>query len=168
MQVEVWDACQAYSNRLRTLCDPRVDTPLDDRLKGIYGRLHVQAMKVAMICSALDWLEKGEDKAPSVTDVHWQTGQAIAEHWRVSAQRLVDQLDRSGSARLELRTQDKVLKAVRGAGAQAITLHTVYKNHNLQAAMARQIAKDLVQAGQLVETRIGRSEAYVAAEFVGE
>ena len=49
MAVEVWDAVQAYSNALRRQCDPRRETPLDDRLKGVYGRLHVQAVKVAEI-----------------------------------------------------------------------------------------------------------------------
>ena len=37
----------------------------------------------------------------------------------------------------------------------------------IAAPIARQVAKDLVQAGQLVETRIGRAEAYVVAEYVG-
>jgi hypothetical protein len=102
-----------------------------------------------------------------VTDDHWQTGLAISEHWRASATRVLDHLDRSGSARLEFRTQDRVLRAVREAGTGGVTLHSVYKNHNLKAAIARQVARDLVQAGQIVETRIGRAEAYVAAGYVG-
>ena len=165
LPVESWEGCMAYSNHLRQKCDPRRDTPLDDRLKGIYGRLHVQAMKVAMICATLDWVEKPEDASPSVRDRHWHLGQAIAEHWRVSAHRLVRHLDRSGMAREESRLQDRILGAIRKAGAEGVTLHTVYKNHNLQAAVARGIAKDLVQAGQIVETRIGRAEAYIGAEF---
>jgi hypothetical protein len=167
MSVDSWDACQSYSNHLRRQCDPRLETPLDDRLKGVYGRLHVQAMKVAMICAALDWMIEGDTDSPSVTDEHWGTGLAIAEHWRVSAMRALDHLDRSGSARLEFRTQDKVLRAVSESGADGVTLHSVYKNHNLKAAIARQVARDLVQAGQIVETRIGRAEAYVAARYVG-
>ena len=80
---------------------------------------------------------------------------------------MLEHLDRSGSARHEFRVQDRILRAVRSAGTKGITLHTVYKNHNLQAAVARQVARDLVQAGQIVESRIGRAEAYVAAELVG-
>jgi hypothetical protein len=55
---------------------------------------------------------------------------------------------------------------VRDAGPSGVKLHTVYKNHNLQAAVARQTAKDLVSAGSIVEIRIGRAEGYVAAEYV--
>jgi hypothetical protein len=166
MDVESWKACEAYSNRLRHECDPRRDTPLDDRLKGVYGRLHVQAMKVAMICATLDWLDEGQKGTLAVTERHWQLGQAIAERWRHSAHRLLDQLDRSGTARHEFRIQEKILGAVREAGPSGIKLHTVYKNHNLQAAVARQTAKDLVSAGSIVEIRIGRAEGYVAAEYV--
>ena len=36
---------------------------------------------------------------------------------------------------------------VGAAGATGVTLHALYKNHNLQAGVARQVAKDLVQAG---------------------
>jgi hypothetical protein len=111
MEVESWEACEAYSNHLRRQCDPRVETPLDDRLKGVYGRLHVQAMKVAMICAALDWMETGQSMPPAVSARHWQTGRAIAEHWRASAHRLLDHLDRSGAARSERWMQDRIRAA---------------------------------------------------------
>jgi hypothetical protein len=145
-----------------------METPLDDRLKGVYGRMHVQAMKVAMICATLDWVETDRRMPPTVSARHWEMGRAIAEHWRLSAHRLLEHLDRSGSARQEFRIQDKLLRGIRAAGAGGVTLHTLYKNYNLQAMVARQAAKDLVQAGQIVETRLGRAEAYVAAEYVGE
>jgi hypothetical protein len=163
----MWQACQDYSNLLRGQCDPRQETPLDDRLKGIYGRMHVQAMKVAMICAALNWVDGNRKNNPIVTQADWETGRAIAEHWRQSAHRLLEHLDRSGSARQEFRIQDKLIQGIRAAGAGGVTLHALYKNHNLQAGVARQVAKDLVQAGHIVETRIGRAEAYLAAEFVG-
>jgi hypothetical protein len=31
------------------MCDPRKDTELDERLKGVYGRLHVHAFKLATV-----------------------------------------------------------------------------------------------------------------------
>jgi hypothetical protein len=91
-------------------------------------------------------------------------GQAIAEHWRTSAHRLVDQLDRSGSARLEFRTQDRLWDA---GGGRAVPPSMRCTRTTTPGDGARQVAKDLVQAGQIVETRIGRAEAYIAAEFVG-
>ena len=166
VEVQCWDEVQAYSSRLRRLCDLHDETPLDDRLKGVYGRLHVQAVKLALILSALDWMSAGQP-TPVVTLSNWQTAELVTEHWRQSAHRLLEHLDRSGSARQEFRTQDRLLRSIRAAGLGGITLHALYKNHNLQAVVARQVAKDLVQAGQTVEMRIGRAEAYVAAEFVG-
>lgn len=163
MEVEPWDDCQAYSNTLRRQCDPRLETPLDDRLKGVYGRMHVQAMKVAMICAALDWLDAGRGSAPVVTGKHWQTGRAIAEHWRASARRLLEHLDRSGAARSERWVQDRILEAFRRAGAQGCTLRSVYRRLNLKARDARQTAQDLVRAGLLVEVSLGGAEGYRAA-----
>lgn len=160
MTVTSWDACQAYSNALRRQCDPRRETPLDDRLKGVYGRMHVQAMKVAMICAMLDWLDGDRAQSPTVTDVHWETGKAIAEHWRASAGRMLEQLDRSGSARSERWVQDRVLDAFRRAGSSGETLRSVYRRLNLRAKDARQIAQDLVRAGLLVEISIGGAEGY--------
>ncbi len=33
------------------------NSALDDRLRAIYGRLHVQAIKVAILLAALDWAD---------------------------------------------------------------------------------------------------------------
>jgi hypothetical protein len=160
MEVESWDDCQAYSNQLRRQCDPRLETPLDDRLKGVYGRMHVQAMKVAMICATLDWLETDRKAAPVVGEKHWQTGKAIAESWRASARRLLEHLDRSGAARSERWVQGRILEAFRKAGAQGCTLRSVYRRLNLKARDARQNAQDLVRTGLLVEISCDGAEGY--------
>jgi len=160
MSVHSWDACQAYSNHLRKQCDPRLETPLDDRLKGVYGRLHVQALKVAMICAALDWGEKGPDEPPIVTEDHWQTGKSISEHWRTSAHRLLEGLDRSGAARSERWVQDRMLDTFRNAGSSGLPLRTVYRWLNLRAKDARQVAEDLVRAGLLRPLNGTNAESY--------
>jgi hypothetical protein len=160
MEVESWEACEAYSNELRRQCDPRMETPLDDRLKGVYGRLHVQAMKGAMICAALDWMETDRPKAPTVTARHWETGRAIAEHWRASAHRLLEGLDRSGAARSERWVQDRMLEAFRTAGSSGLPLRTVYRRLNLKAKDARQVAEDLVRAGLLRPLNGTNAESY--------
>ncbi len=66
VEAQCWDAVQAYSSRLSKLCDPNDETPLDDRLKGVYGRLHVQAVKLALILAALDWM--GTDRPEASHD----------------------------------------------------------------------------------------------------
>jgi hypothetical protein len=99
-------------------------------------------------------------KSPDVDQSPWQTGKAIAEHWRASARRLLEQLDWSGSARSERWVQDRVLEAFRKAGPSGEMLRSVYRRLNLKAKDARQTAQDLVRAGLLVEITIDGAEAY--------
>jgi len=79
LNVECWAEVQHYGDHLRRLCDPRREVELDDRLKGVYGRMHVQAFKLASLFASLDWLNT-RDEAPTVTLDHWQA----AHSFRVS------------------------------------------------------------------------------------
>ena len=84
LNVECWVECQRYGDELHRLCDPRREVELDERLKGVYGRMHVQAFKLAALFAALDWLKTSDD-APTVTEEHWHAAQAICDDWRTSA-----------------------------------------------------------------------------------
>jgi predicted transcriptional regulator len=165
LNVQCWDECQRYGDWLRRMCAPGRDTELDDRLKGIYGRMHVQAFKLASLFAALDWLNTSED-APTVTVEHWQAGQVLAEGWRQSAHRLLEQLDRSGEAALEKRQQDRLLSAIRQAGVGGVALRDLYRNLNFSAKQARQLAQDLVRAGLIEERRMDRAEWFIATEHL--
>jgi uncharacterized membrane protein len=165
LKVECWEPCQQYGDWLRRKCDPGQDTELDDRLKGVYGRMHVQAFKLAALFAALDWL-KTSDEAPTVTVDHWNAGQALAEGWRQSAHHLLEQLDRSSEAVVERRQQDRLLNTIRQAGAEGVALRELYRNLNFSAKQARQLAQDLVRAGLIEERRMDRAEWFVAAEFI--
>ncbi len=163
VEARCWDGVQAYSSRLRKLCDPNDETPLDDRLKGVYGRLHVQAVKLALILAALDWLGTDGPK-PTMTLNHWQTAELMCEHWRLSAHRLVDHLDRSGAGRDERRQQDRVYEAIREAGAGGIVLRDVYRKLNMKALDARQAVQELLKAGLVAPAALGNAEAYLAVQ----
>jgi predicted transcriptional regulator len=165
LNVQCWEQCQQYGDWLRRKCDPGQDTELDDRLKGVYGRMHVQAFKLAALFAALDWL-KTTDEAPTVTVDHWNAGQSLAEGWRQSAHHLLEQLDRSGEAVVERRQQDRLLNTIRQAGAGGIALRELYRNLNFSAKQARQLAQDLMRAGLIEERRMDRAEWFVATEFV--
>ncbi len=165
LNVQCWEQCQSYGDWLRRMCDPGRDTELDDRLKGVYGRMHVQAFKLASLFAALDWLTTS-DEAPTVTADHWNAAQALAEGWRQSAHRLLEQLDRSGEAVQEKRHQDRMLAAIRESGQQGYVLRDLYRKMHLTAKAGRQIAQELVKAGLVVERRISGAEAYIAAEFI--
>jgi hypothetical protein len=164
LKVECWEQCQTYGDWLRRMCDPQQDTELDDRLKGVYGRMHVQAFKLAALVAALDWL-KTSDEAPTVTAVHWNAAQGLAEGWRQSAHRLLEQLDRSSEAVVERRQQDRLLNTIRQAGAAGVALRDLYRNLNFSAKQARQLAQDLMRAGLIEERRVDRAEWFIAAEF---
>jgi hypothetical protein len=100
---EIWEPLHAYEQALRQMTAP--DAPLDDRLRAVYGRLHVQALKVATGLAALDWIALGERKQsrPVVRAVHWYRAQEIVETWRASAHRLLHDLGDSEESRLETR-----------------------------------------------------------------
>ncbi|MDX2139798.1 MAG: bifunctional DNA primase/polymerase [Chloroflexota bacterium] len=167
LEVQCWAECQGYGDWLRKRCAPSGDTELDERLKGVYGRMHVQAFKLASLFAALDWFGTSAD-VPTVTVGHWSAGQAIAEGWRQSAHRLLEQLDRSGEAVQEKRQQDRLLNAIRGAGAGGVGLRDLYRNLNFSAKQARGLASDLVRAGLIEERRMERAEWFIAVEHVGE
>jgi predicted transcriptional regulator len=165
LNVKCWAEVQQYGDHLRRLCDPRREVELDERLKGVYGRMHVQAFKLAALFAALDWLKTSDD-APTVTVEHWNAAQAICDGWRTSAHRLLEQLDKSGEAVIERRLQDRVLTVIQEAGAAGIPMRDLYRKLNLSAKQARQLAQDLIRAGLIEERHIERAEAYIAVEQV--
>lgn len=60
---DIWQPCHAYEQALRKLTAPT--SSLDDRLRAVYGRLHVRALKTAIILAALDWVDGGVQGRPS-------------------------------------------------------------------------------------------------------
>ncbi len=126
---------------------------------------HVQAFKLASLFAALDWLDTDEE-TPTVTTEHWKAGQTIAEEWRLSAHRLLEQLDRSGEAVQEKRQQDRMLTVIRENGSNGCTLRDLYRKLHLTAKVARQTAQELVKANLIAERRIKGAEAYLAIEYI--
>jgi len=97
---------------------------------------------------------------------HWRSAQTITDHWRASAHRLLDQLDKSGDATLERRQQDRILTTIRQAGGAGVALRDLYRNLNFSAKQARQLTSDLMRAGLVEERRMDRAEWFIATEFV--
>ncbi len=103
-----------------------------------------------------------------VNEDHWCNGEIIAETWRASAHRLLDQLDRTGEAVQERRDQDKLLKAIRQTGDNGADLRTLYRRLHITAKRGRQLAQDLSRAGLIVERQVKGAEWYVAVERIRE
>ncbi len=98
---DIWQPCHIYEQALRRLTAPA--SSLDDRLRAVYGRLHVQALKIAICLAALDWADAGAQNRPVVRLAHWYRAQHITEGWRASAHRLLHELGDSEELRLEVR-----------------------------------------------------------------
>ena len=122
-------------------------------------------LRLASLFAALDWVKTSDD-VPTVTIDHWNAAQALAEGWRASAHRLLEQLDRSGEATIERRQQERMLTVIRAKGSQGIELRDLYRQMHHTAKAGRQVAQELVKAGLVIEARINGAEAYNAIEHL--
>ncbi len=148
LTADIWDACHAYEKALRAMTAP--SSALDDRLRAVYGRLHVQAIKIAILLAALDWVDSDtQTKHPKVSREHWYRAQMITETWRVSAHRLLADLGDNEEMRLEKR----ILGLLRTANGNA-TVREIYR-------ALRSTRKPVVEALKALE-QDGLVERYLA------
>ena len=165
LAADIWPHTAAYEQALRAMTAPR--SALDDRLRAIYGRLHVQAIKVAILLAALDWADDEQSTPrPKVTAAHWYRAQTITEEWRASAHRLLADLGENEEARLE----NRILGLLRTAGGVA-TVRDLYRALRSPRKPVVEALKALEQDGQVVRVELPpkpgmRSEAYRLAEEV--
>jgi Co/Zn/Cd efflux system component len=54
----------------------------------MYGRLHISAIKVAMLLAAADWADKDGHGSITISLPHWNRALFITERWRKSLHRL--------------------------------------------------------------------------------
>lgn len=141
---DVWEPLYAYERVLREMTAP--NSPLDDRLRTVYGRLHVQALKVAIILAALDWIELGERRQnkPVVRAAHWYRAQQMVETWRASAHRLLHDLGESEESRLETR----ILKLLSGQ-KEGLSVRSIYRALRSPRKPVMEALKALEQDGQV-------------------
>lgn len=103
MEPAVFDLFNAYYAALHDMTDPRRN--LDDRLRGNYGRFSTMALKLALILAIMDWTDEGQQNTPRITTAHWARGQMLAEEYRASVHRLLDEL----SIGIDVKNEKKVL-----------------------------------------------------------
>jgi hypothetical protein len=145
---DVWKPCHAYEQALRKLTAPT--SSLDDRLRAVYGRLHVQALKVAIILAALDWADTGARGHPTVRLAHWYRAQLIAETWRVSAHRLLHELGDSEELRLEVR----ILRLL-AANPDGLSTRSIYRTLKTTRKPVVEALNALEQDGRLQRALTG-------------
>ncbi len=142
---DVWEYCFAYEQALRAMTAP--DSPLDDRLRAVYGRLHVHGLKIAMLLAALDWADRRTEEKPIVHPAHWFRSQQIVETWRASAHRLLRQLGESEESRLE----DRILRLLK-AHPDGMTARSIYKNFRAPRKTVLDLLSALEQDNQVTRT----------------
>lgn len=140
---DIWQPCRAYEQALRKLTAPT--SVLDDRLRAVYGRLHVQALKTAIILAALDWADGGAQSRPIVRPAHWYRAQQIAETWRASAHRLLHELGDSEELRLEVR----VLRLL-AANPDGLTVRSIYRTLKTTRKPVMEALAALEQDGRIL------------------
>ncbi len=159
LTANIWSQVHAYEQALRAMTAP--NSNLDDRLRAIYGRMHVQAIKIAILFAALDWADK--DDAPlhlKVEASHWHRAQLITEEWRASAHRLLAELGENEEVRLE----NRILGLLRTTGGSA-TVRDLYRALRSPRKPVVEALKALEQDGRVVKVDLPpnpgrRSEAY--------
>lgn len=163
LSADIWAVCHAYEKALRAMTAP--NSSLDDRLRAIYGRLHVQAIKVAILLAAMDWADDdGGLPHPKVKAAHWYRAQQIVESWRASAHRLLADLGENEEGRLE----GRILSFLRACGGAA-TVRDIYRALHSPRKPVTEALRALEEDGCVVRVELPpkpglKSEAYRLAE----
>jgi Protein of unknown function (DUF3987) len=117
---------------------------LDERLYGTYGRLPVQALKVATLLAALDWPDG--PPAPRIEPAHLARAVGIAERWRASAHRALALTQRTGFDAVRTR----LLGHLGRAGAAGLTFRDLARAmRDKEPDALRHALRQLVDAGEV-------------------
>jgi hypothetical protein len=142
--VKPYPQFQAYSRALRSMTAE--GSGLDDRLRPLYGRHPVKALKIAIILAALDWAKAGCQERPVVEECHWYRAQQIAEDWRAAAHRVLKDLSTSEYSESE----NKVRLALE-QDKTGMTRTALLKITDLPVRMLDEVLEMLLDAGEVEE-----------------
>jgi hypothetical protein len=141
----VYDAWERYAKAVGY--DLLLEGGVDQRLWPSYGRLYIMAMKVAMLLATSDWSAQAErSQFPVIELVHWYQAQAIAETWRESVHRLLNEFGPGDDNQRE----DQVLRVLSRAASGGMTAREIGQMAHLK--------RDEVDALLLVLERDGLVE----------
>ena len=147
----------AYNQALWSMTAGR--SGLDERLTGVYGRLPVLGLKLAMLVRLIDWAEESSpvDK-PFIGIGDWVKAQLTIEKWRVSAHRLLGELNRSP----DMRNEDAILAFLK-ARPRPMSQREIQRGTKIhQRRDVRNALLALVEDGKIAETQRGSSKAYLS------
>lgn len=155
---EALEAWNWYADAMHQFTRP--GGALDERLTGVYGRLPVMGLKIAMSLCLSDFVEMSSSSPgqPQISLGHWAKAQQIMEAWRESSHRLLSVLNRAEDQKYE----ERVLQVLRGSGGKPLSAFQLYRQARIPM---RRDAYATVQAlhddGQIVKVDIAGREGYV-------
>lgn len=154
---EALDRFNAYADAMHDFTGPTGG--IDERLTGVYGRLPVMALKIAMSLTLIDWTMAGEDRMKlEIGGGHWARAQEIAEKWRASSHRLLTDLNRSSDQRIEDRIID-FLKLGHTLPPSAFEIYRGARIHRRADAFAA--IEALMNDGRIMEIHTAGRKGYV-------
>ena len=141
---------QAWENYAKALgYDLLLGGNVERRLWPSYGRLYISAMKVAILLAVSDWAalpEAERPKTPTVLPGHWFMAQGIAEGWRASVHRLLNDVSTSA----ERAKENDLLRVLHRAGPAGLTAREIGQRAHLSRLEVETLLSALEQDG-LVE-----------------
>ena len=146
----IWDYVIPYADSLREMTNPKRADALDNRLRGTYGRHHVKACKIALALAVMDWHlanpvnGKNLSDRPQVTESHWFRALQIAESWRASAHRFLQEMTVSDDAEAMDRTYQHLLRWPEGE-----TKSELLKRTSLSRMALDQALDTLIDSGKI-------------------
>jgi hypothetical protein len=150
------DAFNLYFDALHQMTAP--SSGLDYRLAGVYGRLPVHGLRVAVALAAIDWAVKGGEGTITITPAHWWRAQNTVEDWRASSHRLLAQVNRSQDQVVE----DQIMGVLRMHHPKPPSKHEIYKRAKIGVRAAAFSAIDALQeAGLIALVESGGRTGYI-------
>lgn len=146
IEQDVMQRFNAYSEAMHELTDPR--RGLDERLRGNYGRFPVMAMKIALILTAMDWVEDGAKDSPHISLAHWAKAQLLVEEYRASAHRLLAELNVSQDVKNEQKILDFIARVQK---EQPPTKREIHRGTGIKNRKEAYVAVDALLDSGVIE-----------------
>ncbi len=146
----VVDAFYRYNNALLDI----IEQGLPAQFAGNYGRFHMMALRVAMLCASIE--NNGH-----IEMRHWAKGQEFAEKARSGLHALWERLNENGYAQEQLRMDDEIIQYLANSDTW-LTSRLMRKNKfkDIPAEVFDPKLDSLVASGDLVKKLDGKTKYY--------
>lgn len=142
-QGKFWSLVKGYEAALRSMTDPK--RGLDAYLTANYGRLHIHALKLAMVAAVYDWVADQRTSQPVLEERHWFFAQQMAEDWRAYMHQAFADLSKTKEVKLEERVMS-ILKM----NPKGLTARDIYRAIHSNQKQVYEALKGLTDDGRVM------------------